>query len=79
MDRQLLQAPAPAPAGGPAGPKQAADGIFTFGATSVTFTDATSMVLSGLTNSTAYVQYPPRVNAGTVATVRPTQDKSQLR
>ena len=74
LDRQLLQAPAPAPASGSAGPKQAADGVFTFGAASITFANATSMVLSGLSNRTAYVQYPPRVTAGTIPTVGPSQD-----
>ena len=42
-----------------------------FEATSVTFINATSMVLSGLPSNTAYVQYPPRVNAGTFDTVCP--------
>ena len=45
--------------------------MFVLEATSVVFTNATSMVLSGLPNNTAYVQYPPRVNAGTFDTVRP--------
>lgn len=45
--------------------------MFVLEATSVTFINATSMVLSGLPNNTAYVQYPPRVNAGTFDTVCP--------
>ncbi len=36
----------------------------------MTFTNATTMTLSGLPNSTAYVQYPPRVSGGTFAKVR---------
>ena len=52
-----------------AGPQKAADGVFVCEATSVTFVNATSMVLSGLPNNTAYVQYPPRVEAGTFDTV----------
>ncbi len=54
---------------GAAGAQQAANGVFVFDAASVTFVNATSMILSGLPNSTAYVQYPPRVNAGTFAKV----------
>ena len=45
--------------------------MFVLEATSVIFINATAMVLSGLPNNTAYVQYPPRVNAGTFDTVRP--------
>ncbi|CAL5223873.1 g6462 [Coccomyxa viridis] len=74
-DRQLLQALAPGPVGSAglapaptAGPQKAADGVFVYEATSVTFINATSMVLSGLPNNTAYVQYPPRVEAGTIDT-----------
>ena len=54
---------------GAAGAQQSADGVFIFDAASVTFVNATSLILSGLPNSTAYVQYPPRVNAGTFAKV----------
>ncbi|CAK0787394.1 hypothetical protein CVIRNUC_010614 [Coccomyxa viridis] len=74
-DRQLLQASAPAPSGTAAlapapaaGAQTAADGVFVLEATSVIFINATSMVLSGLPNNTAYVQSPPRVNAGTFDT-----------
>ena len=56
---------------GAAGPQKAADGVFVFDAASVTFVNASSLILSGLPNSTAYVQYPPRVNAGTFAKVYP--------
>ena len=45
--------------------------MFVLEATSVIFINDTSMVLSGLPNNAAYVQYPPRVNAGTLDTVRP--------
>ena len=56
---------------GAAGAQQAANGVFVFDAASVTFVNASSLILSGLPNSTAYVQYPPRVNAGTFAKVIP--------
>ena len=49
---------------------KAADGVFIFDASSVTFTNATMLTLSGLPNSTAYVRYPPSINAGTFAKVR---------
>ena len=45
--------------------------MFVFDAANVTFVNSSSMILSGLPNSTAYVQYPPRVNAGTFAKVQP--------
>ena len=54
---------------GTAGAQKTADGVFVFEATSIIFTNATSMVLSGLPNNTAYVQYPPRVNGGIFDTV----------
>ena len=44
--------------------------MFTFDAASVIFINTTTMILSGLPNSTAYVQYHPRVNAGTFAKVQ---------
>ncbi|CAK0782815.1 hypothetical protein CVIRNUC_006010 [Coccomyxa viridis] len=75
FDRQLMQAAAPLPASAALVPapapavaaKQAANGVFIFDAATVTFTNATTMTLSGLPNSTAYVQYPPRVSGGTFA------------
>ena len=50
--------------------KPAANGVFIFDAATVAFPNATSMTLSGLPNSTAYVQYPPSVSGGTFAKVR---------
>ena len=44
--------------------------MFIFDAASVTFTNASTLMLSGLPNNTAYVQYPPSVSAGTFAKVR---------
>ena len=53
--------------------------MFIFDAATVTFSNATTMTLSGLPNSTAYVQYPPRVSGGTFAKVRllPAQGPTQ--
>lgn len=53
-----------------AGAKQPANGVFIFDASSITFNNASTLTLSGLPNNTAYVQYPPTVNAGTFAKVR---------